>query len=47
MKRKRTLRILSLLLTLLMIFSMVPMMALAEDDGSTSIEDMMAGLVIS
>lgn len=40
MKRKRTLRILSLLLTLLMIFSMVPMMALAEDDGSTSIEDM-------
>ena len=32
MKRKRTLRILSLLLTLLMIFSMVPMMALAEDD---------------
>lgn len=42
MKKKKALRILSVLMVLIMFFSMVPVMALAEDgdEGTTSIDDM-------
>ena len=43
MRKKRILRILSVLMVLVMIFSAVPMMALAEDeddDGTVNIDDM-------